>query len=367
MRKLLLFHGCLPPYRIDLFNAISKVFEAKAILLCKEKELQKLGFNYEDVEKRAEILFEWHNKGLFLGNHLLSLIYFKVIRSMNPDVVWCQELGINTLASILLKGFFHYKLIICVDDSPVMLEQYGMLRKLLRKFVYKYVDEVLVVHCDVQKQLSISFPKTQIYYLPIIQDEIVFEGKLENSKVQADTYVDKYKLQDKTVFLFVGRLEPEKCPLFLLETFHAANMNNTVLVFVGAGTLEGQMKAYVLSNHLEDKVIMTGNLQGDRLFAWYNVADYLVLPSQFEPFGAVVNEALISGCKVIVSDRVGASTLLSSSNGYVFPCNDSMALIRIIIKCCTDGKKKKVVNLMGMTFGKMCDSFIGNLYRLCDN
>ena len=38
----------------------------------------------------------------------------------------------------------------------------------------------------------------------------------------------------------------------------------------------------------------------------YVTSDLLVLPSDYEPFGLVVNEAMLCGCPAVVSDRVGA-------------------------------------------------------------
>ncbi len=48
-------------------------------------------------------------------------------------------------------------------------------------------------------------------------------------------------------------------------------------------------------------------------------ADFLVLPSYYEPFGLVVTEALLCGTPVLISDRVGATDLVTESEGRVFP------------------------------------------------
>jgi glycosyltransferase involved in cell wall biosynthesis len=42
------------------------------------------------------------------------------------------------------------------------------------------------------------------------------------------------------------------------------------------------------------------------------------LPSVYEPFGAVVNEALIFGLKVLCSQYAGASYLVQDNNGEIF-------------------------------------------------
>ena len=57
--------------------------------------------------------------------------------------------------------------------------------------------------------------------------------------------------------------------------------------------------------------------------------DALVLPSRHDGWGVVVNEALLQGVPVIVSDHVGAKCLveLSSRAGLVFRCDEVDDLI----------------------------------------
>ena len=55
------------------------------------------------------------------------------------------------------------------------------------------------------------------------------------------------------------------------------------------------------------------------LLACYQMADTVVLPSLQEAYGAVVGEALMAGCPVLVSERAGASALVrEGTNGYLF-------------------------------------------------
>jgi glycosyltransferase involved in cell wall biosynthesis len=53
------------------------------------------------------------------------------------------------------------------------------------------------------------------------------------------------------------------------------------------------------------------------------LADVLVLPSRWDGWGMVVNEALTAGVPVIVSDRCGAADLIQHGvNGFVFRSED---------------------------------------------
>ena len=79
-----------------------------------------------------------------------------------------------------------------------------------------------------------------------------------------------------------------------------------------------QLEDIVNELGLANNVLFTGKVEGLELLSWYFLAGLFVLPSMHEPFGAVVNEALIAGCSVLCSEKAGARTLINRSNGAVF-------------------------------------------------
>ena len=66
---------------------------------------------------------------------------------------------------------------------------------------------------------------------------------------------------------------------------------------------------------------------------FYTIADVFVLPSTFEPWGLVINEAMNFNLPVVVSDKVGcASDLVKNDfNGYIYDVNDDALLADCII------------------------------------
>jgi len=74
-------------------------------------------------------------------------------------------------------------------------------------------------------------------------------------------------------------------------------------------------------------------------------SDLLILPSRWDGWGAVVNEALMCGVPVVCSDRCGAADLLDGGErGEVFPCGDVSALRSILARRISQGKKDAVVS-----------------------
>lgn len=110
------------------------------------------------------------------------------------------------------------------------------------------------------------------------------------------------------IVLYVGRLERDKGVEELLSAFAAAAaaaQSSFCLVIVGDGTLRPRVEA--AAANVDCRVLYLGRLAGDDVLRAYLAADLLVLPSLFEPWGLVVNEAMACGLPVIVSDRVGCA------------------------------------------------------------
>lgn len=118
---------------------------------------------------------------------------------------------------------------------------------------------------------------------------------------------NEYGLLDEgVIFLFVGRLEKEKGLLELIEVFKSVSEGCTscVLAIVGDGSLSGQVNIAAGEN---ENIVVLGRLSGNAVYEVMSICDVFVLPSYFEPWGLVINEAMAAGLPVIASDRVGAT------------------------------------------------------------
>ncbi|MCF0062386.1 glycosyltransferase family 4 protein [Dyadobacter chenwenxiniae] len=126
-------------------------------------------------------------------------------------------------------------------------------------------------------------------------------------------------------FVFVGRLAPEKNLETLLRAFAQVRQLDAELwpwevMFIGDGPERPLLEKLTNELQLESKVLFMGGLP------WYKVpdllvhCDVLVLPSKSEPWGLVVNEAMVCGLPVIVSKNCGcvADLVENGVNGFTF-------------------------------------------------
>ena len=146
---------------------------------------------------------------------------------------------------------------------------------------------------------------------------------------------------DAPVVLYCAKLQPWKRPTDLLEAFVRADVAGSYLVIAGDGPIRAALEARARDTKIEDRVRFLGFVNQTGLPRVYVAADLMVLPSDYEPFGVVVNEAMLCGCPVVVSDHVGAKYDLvrEGETGYVFPCGDSDALANILRNLLNDRAK----------------------------
>ncbi len=133
----------------------------------------------------------------------------------------------------------------------------------------------------------------------------------------------KIKPEDK-VLLFVGRLGKEKNINFLMESFKVLEnrMGNTVLVIVGGGPEEEELRDKAVKLDIEKKVIFTGTLSPENVIKCYASASLFVFPSVTETQGIVIAEAKAAGLPVVAIKAYGVSEMVEDGvDGYLTELN----------------------------------------------
>lgn len=148
----------------------------------------------------------------------------------------------------------------------------------------------------------------------IIKNAIDVE-KYSYSEMTREEVRNQMGLNDQYVVIFVGRLDPQKNPIFLLEIFSEIKKRRTTakLLVVGDGVLKNEMIEKIKELGIEESVKMLGTRSDvNRLL---QASDVFLLPSKFEGLGIVLIEAQASGLptfttKEVVPEEVKITDLL---------------------------------------------------------
>jgi glycosyltransferase involved in cell wall biosynthesis len=174
---------------------------------------------------------------------------------------------------------------------------------------------------------ALGVPAERIALAPYSVDNVFFQQETKRWRTRrAELRAGLGLPPELPVILFPSKLIERKRPMDCLLAY-AALREDAALVFVGDGALRPALEAEAAELGLSH-VRFAGFQNQSALPRYYALADVLVLPSTFEPWGLVVNEAMCAGLPVVASDGVTAAADLvrHGENGFVYPAGDVGAL-----------------------------------------
>lgn len=140
----------------------------------------------------------------------------------------------------------------------------------------------------------------------------------------------KGQVAKEDVLLCVARFAPEKNLPRLIEAFGRSGLaqQGWTLKLVGGGPQRDELEA--LASNVQG-VVLHNWLSYKELPRLYASSRAFVLPSLFEPWGLVVNEALAAGLPTALSHEVGAlPDLLGEETPYRFSALDVEGMARVL-------------------------------------
>jgi len=198
--------------------------------------------------------------------------------------------------------------------------------------LFSLADQVIVPSSVTRDlMLSLRIPAERITLTPYSVDNDWWMAQAE--KVDREVMRASWGATPQTtVILFCAKLQPWKRPLDLLRAFAQADHSNALLVYAGEGAQRPELERETAALGVGERVRFLGFKNQSELPAVYTAADLMVLPSEYEPFAVVVNEASCCGCPVVASDRVGAAwdLIRPVDPSLIYPCGDVPALGRLL-------------------------------------
>jgi glycosyltransferase involved in cell wall biosynthesis len=288
------------------------------------------GYSWSEVRNRGsgkESFFGLYNPGLW-----------KLIRQGKYDAVVCYvsytraSFWIARLAAKLSNAAFLFG-----TDTVTLTPRDGRIwkkavKRALWPLLYRMATQVIVPSSGSRDlMLSLGLPHDRITLTPYTVDNEWWLAQSAHANRLALRV--RWGVQpDSLVILFSAKLQPWKRPCDLLHAFVKANLSNAILLFVGEGPLHARLEAEAFVLGMASRVRFLGFVNQTEMPSIYTACDLMVLPSAYDPFGVVVNEAMLCGCPVSVSDRVGAGRDLVAPvcADFIFPCGDIDALAAIL-------------------------------------
>jgi len=206
------------------------------------------------------------------------------------------------------------------------------------RFIYRLADVVLVPSTATRNFVrALRIPDERLVTANYTVDNDYFaqaSAKADRTAVRQCWKIPPHAF----VILFCAKLISRKRPADVLRAcaplFRSpAKIGKPIyLVYAGEGPLRKHLEAEAESLGLAQQVRFLGFVNQSKLPETYAASNLLVLPSEHEPWGLVVNEAMACGVPAVVSGQVGAHLDLISPGitGEVYPVGDVQALTAVL-------------------------------------
>ena len=297
------------------------------------------GYNFEAVPNLASDPGMHH----FFGVRNPTLV--DCVKSWHPDVIHITGWAVQSHAlamrafsrsgiPTLFRGDSH------LLDFPLRGPKWWLKRAVLRQ-VYSWPTLFLytgAANRDYYQALSV--PPERLVLCPHSVDVRRFAEPADEYERQAQEWRQELGIPASTkTVLFAAKFESRKRPLELMDAFLDVNDPNSILIMLGNGELEQQVKSRASAQ--PDRFRLLPFQNQSRMPVVYRIGDVYALPSSnSETWGLAVNEAMASGRPVMVSDRVGcAPDVVTPACGSVYPDGDPQALRAALRDILSDSQK----------------------------
>lgn len=316
--RVLLLHNVIAPYRLPLFDALSASFDLHVVFCTSDVGPRHWSSDLGAYRFRYTVL-----RSFRAGRLVLSFGLARLLREPY-DVYIVADNGENALSilMVLLAARMRGKPLLIwsehVQDSRAvsrLRRAYRQIKRACRRRVYSLATGMLSMsgeHTDAYL-LANGVPRSRIFTNTQVMPRALLPAPERSGRAGPRPYL-----------LYLGYLRAEKGVDLLVRAFREAAHLDFDLVIAGNGPERARLESI---SQGDLRIRFAGYVEGARKAALISGAIALVLPSWYEPWGMVVNEALFYGRPVICSDAVAASVLVESGvNGLIVRAGDVAAL-----------------------------------------
>lgn len=254
---------------------------------------------------------------------------------VRPDVLIVHGYNSQTNFLAMLVSRMLGIRVLMRGDTRAQAAHVSTLKRLVKRGILSLCDGAIAVgsaNRDYYRSLGMS--EDRIFFAPFSVDNAAF-ALPSDDRDAARSAIRRHLgvVADALFVVFAAKLIRRKRASDLIHAFARVcdRFPSAHVVIVGSGEAEASLKRQA-SEIGKGRVHFLGFQNQSQLPQIFAASDVFVLPSQDEPWGLVVNEAMASGLPVIVSDEVGAAPDLVATTGagMVYPCGDIDALARCL-------------------------------------
>ena len=215
------------------------------------------------------------------------------LKKLRPDIVHSHSADLGFFISIAAR-IYRIPVINTCHGISFNDKQYSSVKRFAEKFFLKYSGFRTVIAVDV---IGLKYLKSGK-----IRNEAYIHNGIDLTRFQDQVR----KTNQKTWFLFVGRLEKQKGLIYLIKAADILkNKKDFEIIIIGDGSEIKYLKNKTKDLNLEGFVKFKGKVDDKMLDEYYLKCDVFVLPSIWEGMPLTLLEAAAAGVPVITTNVGG--------------------------------------------------------------
>lgn len=319
----------------QLFSIISNLdaekYEPIVITLSSEPARSQMS-RYKDAGIKIIQMNLSRFQGMIFGKVRLKV----KLKELKPEIVHTQGVRADIIVSKLSGDFCHITTIrnYAYEDYTAKFGAF-----MGRVLAYRHISAIKTIKDPVacSKSLAQILQKKENIELDYIQNGVDERKYFKSTSEQKLKLREKLKLsKDARIFVMSGALIERKNPLFAIQAFNEANLQNAQLVLIGDGVLMQECKKYESKN-----ILVLGYVNS--VIEYLQASDVLISSSKSEGLPNSILEAIAVGLPVILSDIPQHMEILNtdSNMGDSFSLSHTKYLTELIKKYAEVNLKSK--------------------------
>ncbi len=264
----------------------------------------------------------------------LKFALLKSVRAFNPDLIHFQTPWTIGMQAVIISRLLHKPLVGTFHthfSEPDYLKNVGMNNRYAANVAERY-SLLYYNRCNLvtaPSHATVSDLRKGGYMAPVIYISNGIDSSVSDHSKSGSCRA-KFADQDTLLFIYVGRIAPEKNIIFLLKAFQdvIAKNRNCKLVLVGDGSETSAVQRFIDQQKLSDEIVMTGRIPHEELVSagYFGAADVFITASKTENQPMTVLEAQQNGLPCIGLEAKGMPDLIKHDyNGLLSPVDDLAA------------------------------------------
>ena len=352
MKKVLIVFNHPAPYKVALFNELSKYIDLTVIFERSKERDRSKAFYFEKEYKFKTV----HIKGLPLGNmNIISSGVKNHIKHNKYDLIIMNGYRqFAELSAIKYLHKHHIPYVQYINGGIIKTDEPKFVQRIKTKYIsgakfYMSPDKEsnrYLVYYGANSEKIFNYPYATIHESEILEKPLSNEEKLLLRKQKG--------IVASKVFVSCGQLIARKNYFELISKWKNLPSDYALLI-IGDGKEKNKYLRYIKKHNLNN-VKLLGFLPRKEIFEYYQLSDAFIFPSKEDIYGHVINEAMSQGLPIISTPNVNAAKHLikDGKNGYIVPSISSKefneALSKIIdddtFNYCINEAKQNTLELM---------------------